>query len=33
MCPSHHPFMKAQQLEEEANKLVEEAFSLMYMTK
>lgn len=33
MCPSHHPFLRSQQLEEEANKLVEEAFTQLYVSK
>ena len=33
MCPSHHPFLKSQELEVEANKLLEEAFTLFYTTR
>jgi len=33
MCPSHHPFLKATELEAEANKLVEEAFTLLYTSR
>lgn len=33
MCPSHHPFMKPAQLEEEANKLLTEAITLLYNSK
>lgn len=33
MCPSHHPFLRSQHLEEEANKLVEEAFTQLYVSK
>jgi symplekin len=32
-CPSHHPFLKAQELEEEANKLLEESITALYTTK
>jgi Symplekin/PTA1 N-terminal len=32
-CPSHHPFLKIQVLEEEANKLLEESIKALFTTK
>jgi len=33
MCPSHHPFMNAQTLEDEAKRLLEECIKTLYISK